>query len=67
MLEWKVRPDLANTFLFLIIRKLEEFSLDENSKSVNPTIAKVRHEFYHEKRLQKLYQIGEVIELKKAQ
>ena len=40
--------------------------MDENSKPVNPTIAKVRHEFYHEKRLQKLYQIGEVIELKKA-
>lgn len=39
--------------------------MDDNGLEVNPTIAKVRYEFYLEKRLQKLWKIGEQIRKKK--
>lgn len=39
--------------------------MDENGFEVNPTIMKVRYEFYCDKRLQKLWKIGEQIRKKK--
>ena len=46
---------------FSFCRKYEDFTIDEHEKPVNPTIARVRFDFYNEKRLQRLNQIDERI------
>ena len=52
------------TYLYLSagFRKMQDFTKDENGKNVNKALAQVRHDFYQEKRSQKLCLVGEKIE-----